>query len=885
MDAFRRFLSVLRNLFHGRRVERELDAELRGYLDLLTDEKIASGMTLERARREARIELGGVEQVKEEVRAVRAGALLEQLTHDVRYTLRGLRHAPVFAVTVIVTLALGIGANTAIFSIIDALLLRPLAVADPDRLVAVYRGAGASDGAFSYATVERLAAQQNVFSGVSAWAVSSSWLRGAGDAERVSVHTVSPGYFDVLGVRPELGGGFPRASEEASYGAAIISDHFWRVGLGTDPGVVGRAISLGGQPVTIIGVAPRGFGGLDPSSPADVWVTLPTVAALQPGWDFRDPQEIWLQVIARLRDDVGARAAEGAIQAALPAGASVPAPLAGALRLVPAATPIFDPSARASSSKLAMLVAAVAFFVLVVACANVANLLLVRSGARRREVAVRLAVGASRARLARQMITESLVLGAAGCLAGLTVAYWTLRGVVALAPASAIPPGISVSLDGRIVIFAVLLSVLTALVFGAGPAWQASQVDLLPVIKGSQEDHGLGRGAMGLRRGLVITQVALSAVLLVGAALFLRTLGNALSVEPGYDVRHVLLATVDFTAAKLSPPAAQAAGDRVLERLRAAPGVSGAALGQIVPFSGSFVSRPAVPDGQTMTGENEAEFMTPYAVVSDGYFHALGMPVRGRDFTAGDTEEAPRVAVINESLARKFWPGQSALGKRVTLPLREPGPSYEVVGIVPDGKYVTLMEAQHPYLYVPWKQMHRARMTLHVRTAGSPLEAEPAVREAIREAGGLPAYNILPLSSYLDRSLAQQRVVARLLLVFGGIALTLAAVGVYGLTAYTVTRRAKELGVRIALGARPADLIRMLMFQHGLLIAAGLAIGGVAALLVSGLVKSMLFGVTPSDPLSFAAGALVLSVTMLAATLIPARRAARADPLSALRVD
>ncbi len=884
MAVHRRLVSLVRNLVSGRRVEGDLDAELRGYVEMLADEKVASGVPLERARREALIELGGVDQVKEEVRAVRAGALLEQLVQDIRYAVRGLRRAPAFAITAIVTLALGIGANTAIFSVIDALLLRPLAVADPDRLVAVYRGADGSEGAFSYPVAKAIDARRDVLAGAAAWTTSSSWLGGTGDLERVSVHNVSPAYFDLLGVRPQIGAGFLTVNDEASTATAVISDRLWRTRFGADPSVIGRAISLEGLPVSIVGVAPRGFAGLDPSAPADVWITFATVALLQPGWDFRDPKEIWLQVIARLRDGVGVRTAEAAIQpvAEMTTGGSG---TAAALRLVPAATPIFDPTARASSSHLAMLVAGVALFVLVVACANIANLLLVRAGARQREVAMRLAVGASRSRLARQMITESLVLGIAGCVAGLLVAYWTLQAVVALAPASAIPRGITVSLDARIVIFAMLLSLVTALIFGAGPAWQMSRVDLLPVMKGSPDDPVIGRGAIGLRRGLVITQVALSVVLLVGAALFLRTLGNALSVAPGYDVRHVMLATVDFTAAKLSPAATQTAADRVLEHLRAVPGVDGVAFGQIVPFSGAFVSRPAVPEGRTLTDANEAEFMTPYAVVSDGYFRALGMPLRGRDFTATDTSDSPRVAVINESLARRFWPGQDPIGQRMTLPLNEPGPTFEVVGVVPDGKYVSLTEEQHPYMYVPWKQMHRARMTLHLRTAGDPLGAEPAVRDAMRAAGGLPAYNFIALGTYVDRSIGQQRVVARLLLIFGAIALTLAAVGVYGLTAYTVARRGKELGLRMALGARPADLVRMLMVQSGVLVGTGLLLGGLAALLLTGFVQALLFGVTPADPLSFAAGATVLAVAMLVATLIPARRATRVDPLAALRVD
>jgi predicted permease len=887
MPALTWLRSAVRNLFRRTAVDGELDAELRSYVDLVADEKIAAGMEPSRARREARMDLGGVEQVRQEVREARAGALVEQLVQDVRYGLRGLRRAPAFTAAIVITLALGIGANTAMFSVIDALLLRPLPVPDPDRLVAVYRGASGTEGAFAYPDFEELSARTDVLSGVAAWGSHSTFARIASDVERLTVHTVSPHYFRVLGTPSMSGPGFDVSSEVSSKGSIVVSDAFWRTRLGADPAVAGRVLSLGGQPMTIVGVAPPGVHGLDPAAPADAWITLASLAVLEPDWDFRARNEIWLRVVGRLPEGVDRRAAESALaDAGRRISAGAPSQFGGGLRLVPAGRPLHDPQSRASSLKMAWLAAGVSGSVLLIACANVASLLIVRAGARRRELGVRLAIGASRGRIARQVITESVLLAVAGCFGALLVAWGTIETLVAFAPAAAIPRGITVALDGRVASFAAAASVFTALVCAAWPAQLASRIDLLRIIKGTPNAHGGSRGVMGLRRGLVIAQVALSAVLLVGAGLFLRTMAAAMAVEPGYDIDRVMVTTIDFSATTLPPAARQVTGERILEGVRAIPGVEGAALGQIVPFSGALVARPAAPEGQAVTDANESTYLVPYSVVSDGYFGALGLPLRGRGFGAIDGADAPKVVIINETLARQHWPGQDALGKRLTLPLSTPGPSYEVVGVVADGKYVSLTESQHPYMYLPWAQTPRPRMTLHVRTSGDPLPFAPAIRDVVRAASGdLPADRMVTLRSLVDRSVAGQRVAARMLTIFGLIALSVAAVGVYGLTAFTVMRRRQELGVRVALGARPADLLWMLVSQSAWLIAAGLLIGGAGALGLSRLVRSLLFGVTPSDPVSFVVGGSLLVVVMLAATLIPARRATTLSPLAALRAD
>ena len=882
-----RLRSALRNIFRRRTVDGELDAELRSYVDLVADEKIAAGMEPARARREARLALGGLEQVREEVREVRAGALVEQLAQDIRYGLRGLRRAPAFTAAIVVTLALGIGANTAMFSVIDALLLRPLPVPDPDRLVAVYRGESGAEGAFAYPDFEEMSTRPDVFSGVAAWGTQSTFARVGSDVERLTVHTVSPHYFRVLGTPPALGPGFDVSSDVSSQGTIVVSEDFWRARLGADPAVAGRVLSLRGEPMTIVGVAPPGVYGLDPAAPADAWITLASLAVLEPDWDFKARNEIWLRVVGRLRDGVDHRAAEARLEeAGRQIASEAPPQFGGGLRLVSAGRALHDPDSRASSLKMAWLVAGVSGFVLLIACANVASLLIVRAGARRREIGVRLAMGASRGRVARQVITESLLLAIAGCLGALLVAWSTIETLVAFAPASAIPRGITVALDGRVTAFAALVSMFTALICGAWPAQLASRIDLLRIIKGTPQADGGSRSVMGLRRGLVVAQVALSAVLLVGAGLLVRTMAAAMAVEPGYDVDRVMVTTIDFSATTLPPAARQGTGERILEGVRAIPGVEGAALGQIVPFSGAFVARPAAPEGQVITDANESMYVVPYSVVSDGYFGALGLPLRGRPFGSMDGMDAPKVVIINDTLARQHWPGQDALGKRLTLPLSTPGPSYEVIGVVADGKYVSLTESQHPYMYLPWSQTPRPRMTLHVRTSGDPLRFAPAVRDVVRATSSdLPADRMVTLRSLVDRSMAGPRVAARLLTIFSLIALSVAAVGVYGLTAFTVMRRRQELGVRVALGARPADLLWMLVSQSAWTVVIGLLIGGAGALALTRLVKGLLFGVTPSDPVSFLLGGGLLVAVMLVATLIPARRATTLSPLAALRSD
>lgn len=884
MPLLPRVRSLLLNLLHARRADRALDQELDGYLALLTDEKIAAGLPPGEARRAALVELGGREQVKERVRAVRAGALLSELAQDVRYGVRMLRRSPGFALVAIVTLALGIGANTAIFGIVDALLFRPLPIADPGRVVAFYLGTTGTAHAFSYPEYVDYRAADSHLAGVAAWGGGNrAWLRVGADLDRVDVELVSGNYFDLLGLRAALGRTFTPADDDfrAPRGVAVISHRLWRTTFAANPAIAGQVVTVNGQSFTIVGVAPSRFNGLAVEAPPDMWVPLAAVSLLEPGWKIDDRREMWLSLIARLREDSDARAAQASVQPVAARAGVARDGMPGTVRLLPASAGSADPDAREAARRTASLVMAIVAFVLIIACANVASLVLARGASRTRELSVRLAIGATRGRVARQVMAESAILALASGLAALVVARWTTGLVVALAPAAAIPPGLDLSLDVRVIGFAIVVSALTAMVFGAAPAWYLARLDPLTVT------HGTGRGvtggaraAMRLRAALVLTQVALSIVLLVGASLLVRTLAAAQEVPSGYSTGKVLLVALDFSVLKVEPAESLATANRVVERARAIPGVEAAGFGQVVPFSGSMIQRPAVREGLPARDED----LVPYSVVGEGYFVTLGMTLRGRDFRASDNQAAPRVIVINETLARSLFPGENALGKRMQLPLKEPGPPFEVVGVVSDAKYVSPMERQAPFMYLPLAQTFRPRLTLHVRTSGSPAAFTAAVRSAVHDVSpDLPAFSPSTLDERLARSLARERLVARLLSVFSVVALVIAAVGIYGMVAYAVARRTREMGVRLALGAAPAALARLVVRQTATLLLIGVAVGIAAALVLTRFIASFLFGVTPTDPVAFAAAVAVLVTVAFVAACIPARRAARVDPLVALR--
>ncbi len=557
----------------------------------------------------------------------------------------------------------------------------------------------------------------------------------------------------------------------------------------------------------------------------------------------------------------------------------------GSLRLVPMRAATFDPAERRASWPVAALLAAVVASVLVIACANVASLLLARAASRARELGVRAAIGATRTRLVTQLVTEAGLLVAVGAAAGVVVARVSLAGLMAIAPPAALPPGVVIALDARTLVFAAAAALVTALATGLVPALAVSRTDVLPLLRTDATAHAPSAGPVRLQRALVVGQVALSLVLLVGAGLFLRTMASALAVDPGFEADRVLLVSVNLAVPHDTHDQMRAFYADAVSRVRAIPGVEAAGFGQIVPMSGGSTARPLVRDDAAWPPPGgEDATMVPYTVVGPGFFRALGTPVRGREFDARDGADAPPVVIVNETLARRLWPTGDALGRHVRVPLREPGPRYEVIGVVPDGKYRTLTETQSPFFYLAITQAPRPRVTLAVRTAGEPAAMAPVVRAAMEALDPrVPLYRVGTLASVVERSLAPERLAARLLGVFGLIALAVAGVGIYATLAFSVARRERELGVRAALGASSGSLARLALGESLAPTALGLAIGLGLSAWASRFVARFLFGVAPTDPATFVAVILLLAGVALAASWIPARRAARVDPASLLR--
>lgn len=809
---------------------------------------------------------------------------------ELRHAVRRLERAPGFTLAAVATLALGLGANVAAFAVVDALLMRPLPVRDPGRLVAVYADRGLTRRHFSYPDYLDLRDGQAVFDGLAAVGDGTAWL-GRTSPDRVALGIVSGSYFDVVGVA--MAAGRPLATTDDRRGeaarVAVISHRFWRTEFAGDPAVAGKTIVLNGRSFDVIGVAAEGFDGLDPASPVGVWVPFAALRVIEPDWTFDARDEIWITLVGRLRAGLSRRAAEAALEplaARIERAHARPPSDATALRLVPRSSATFDPAARRRAWPVAGLLEAVVAGVLLIACTNVAGLFLARASARRRELGVRAAIGATRARLLAGLATESGLLVAVGVAVGLVVARLALDVLLAVAPASVLPPGVEVTIDARVVGFALGAFGLTATVVGLPAALGASRADVVALLRAGGAIGRAPGGPAHLRRALIAAQVALSAVLLVGAGLFARTLASAAAVDPGFEADRVLLVSVDLGAAGYDAARMRAFYREAPARVTRIPGVEAAGLGQIVAMSGAGVARPVVREGVPWPppgGEDPAVFV-PYSVVGPGYFQAMGMRIRGRGFEAGDTVDRPPAVIVNEMLARRLWPGGDAIGRRVRLPLREAGPLVEVVGVAADGKYASLTEAPQPFFWLPLGQATRSRVTMHVRAPGDPMALAPAVRAALEELDPrLPLYHVRTLTSLVRASLATERFAARLLGLFGLVALVVVVMGVYGTLSFVVIRRTREIGVRLALGASSRDVGRMVRREAFWPLVAGLAAGMVLALWASGFVSAYLFGVTATDPATFAGVTLLLVAAGLAAGRLPARRATRMDPMAVLR--
>ena len=879
MPLLRRLSSLWRNIFDKERVERDLSDELRAYLEFLIEEKIREGFGPEEARRAALIELGGVEQVKERVREVRMGHQLETVWQDLRYGLRTLLKNPGFTLVAVLTLSLGIGANTAIFSVVNAVLLRPLPFAEPERLVWLWDTQPQLPTApASLPDFLDWKAQNQSFEHLAAFQSGSMFLDTGDGMRDTPVGLVTPETFALFRVSPILGRTF--TDEETLPGrfrVAVLSHGMWQSRFGSDPNVLGRTMDVSGAPYTIIGVMPEGFSFPDR---AEFWRPLP----IDPNKLDRGPH--YLRVVGRLKPEVTLAQAQAEMSAlASRIAEQYPEKIAGhgvKLEL------LRDVVVGDIGPALFVLLGAVVF-VLLIACANVANLLLARVGVRQKEIAVRTALGASRLRIVRQLFTESMMLSVGGGAAGLLIAVWGVNWLVSLAPKT-IPRVHEIAVDPRVICFTLLISVATSLLFGLAPALQASKPDLTDALKeGGRSSAGLARNR--LRSVLVISEVALSMVLLIGAGLMIRSFAKLNQVDPGFNPDRVFTMGVTLLRSKY-PEEERVASfySQLLERAAATPGVVSAGAISDLPLLGSNTSDSFTIEGRPPVAKQE-EPSTEYHVVTPRYFESMGIPLlAGRDFAWTDTKQSPNVVVINQAFARRHFAGESPLGHRLRLQGQERDPLL-IVGVVGDVRQLGLdkqpvPEAFVPFLQDPLSETYQRSMTIVARTQSDPGAVAGSLRAALTSLDkSLPVYDLKPMTEYLRDSLARRRFNLILLTAFSGVALALAAVGIYGVISYGVTQRTHEIGIRMALGAEKGDVLWLVVRQGMLMALGGVAIGLLASFALTRLMETLLFGVSVTDPLTFSVIALLLTSVALLACFIPARRATKVDPMVALRYE
>jgi len=816
---------------------------------------------------------------------------------DIRYGIRSLLKKPGFTTVAVLALALGIGANSTIFSLANSVFLRQLPVPQSNRLVWLFTD---RDNNVSYPDYVDYAHQTDIFSGVLAYDWVALNLGSSGQADRVEGALVSANYFDVLSVKPEMGRTF-LSDEDKTPGAApvaVISHALWRDHFGSDPGVIGKTVVLNGQQFAVVGVAPAGFVGTEEAFPRDIWIPLSMRAQLRPEAiafggnqnQLTDRNARWFTTMARLKPDVSLRQAQarmdylaGQLAKAHPetnANRHIDVYVAGNGR------PVF----RTLLLPVTWILLATVGLVLLIACANVANLLLARSTSRRKEIAIRLALGASRGRLVRQLMTESALLAFLGGCAGLVLSFWTTNLLMAFKPSVPLPININVSTDWRVLAFTFLFSLLAGILFGLVPALQASKPDVVPVLKDERSAFSHRYRLFSLRNVLVIAQVAMSLVVLVAAGLFLRSLRNAQAISPGFDATQVLAMSLATGSQGYDETKSRLFYQQLVNRVQALPGVQSASIAQSSPLSYLYspaLAAPTIVEGhEPPAGENPP--IIGNNTVGPNYFQTLGIPLlRGRDFTTEAREGSPKVAIINETMARRFFANEEPLGRRVRI-MRRGGQSVscEIIGVVRDSKYLSLGEDAAPFLFLPYSQNSSPVMTLLVRANGNPKNLTAAVRHEVQTLDdNLPPFNVVTLTENVDISLFPARFGALLLGGFGLLALVLAIVGIYGVMSYSVGQRTHEIGIRMALGAQVNNVLRLVVGQGMLMASLGVAVGLAAAFALTRVVKSLLYGVSATDLATFTGIALLLMVVALLACYLPARRAAKVDPMATLRYE
>jgi len=889
MDLEQWFYSLrlrVRAFFHPNQVDEEMKEELREHLEQQIKENVARGMSPEQARYSALHTLGGITQIEQQCRDARGGSFLEDFVQDLRYGFRQLRRSPGFSALAVLCLTLGIGANTAVFSWVEGILFRPYPlVAHQQRLFAV---AGTVPGKrielLSWPDFLDLRRSCTLCEESFVTKITGSTLSVGDHAETTTGSIVSANYFDAIGVRPVLGRSFEPREEVGSdsHPVVVISYQLWRKRFKGDSEIIGKTQRFNNVPHTIIGVAPEGFYGTFVGWAMQFWVPASMEESFESGgYKLDDRGARWIEAYVRLKPGVTRTQAQQEISAiAARLETNYPATNRGrGIGLWPLWQTPFNNAGTLLPTLEVM--AAVVALVLLIACANVGNLLLVRSFARRHELSVRLAMGASRVRLLKQLLTEGLILSALGTAGGLLAGYWCRHALVLLLPArSGVAMYLPGEIDGRVMSWSAGICLIVTLIVGLIPAFQTRNLDLAGPLKAEASGVVGARGRAWMRSGLVVLQVCLSFILVVGAALLLESLGKIRTTSPGFTTTSVVTTGVSLVAAGYDVPRAKIFQDELIDRLSALPGVESVAFARVTPLGyGTYSSTPIAVDGYQPPPEEQPAI--EYNQVSPGYFATLGIPLpSGREFARADDENAPLVAIVNRTMMTRYWGGQDPIGRR----LQVNGRWARVVGVAADSKYESMRETPRPFFYVPLRQDFVRGPALYIRT-NQPLPNMLAalVREVHALDANLALYEMITLQEQVNRSTSPQLVAVTLVSILGGLALLLAGVGLYGVMSYAVAQSARELGLRMALGAGAANLLRLVISRGLQLTAGGVLFGAVTALALTRLLGKLLYNVSPHDPWVFASALAVMTMTAVSACLLPAWRAARTDPARVLR--
>ncbi|MEN6533374.1 MAG: ABC transporter permease [Bryobacteraceae bacterium] len=907
------------NLARGRR-EAELAEEFESHVEMLVEENLRRGMTPEEARRAALIKFGGIESAKENYRDQRCYPWIETFLQDVRYALRGMRRSPGFTAVAVICLALGIGANTAIFSVINAIMIRLLPVSRPEQLVLLNFEAkgnvrsvqtsmsGYKNSSFPYAVFESLRERVRTMSGVAAFVPTgfgsdSLTVVTNGRSGLATGELVSGNYFSLLGVSPAIGRAI--VEDDLKSGApnvAVISHSYWKREFGGAPSVIGQYIDVNGLPFTIVGVAPAEFLGLNTDLPPDIWAPLRDMPALQP-WGLRRPagksvfpdkRWWWCMIVGRLKPDTSKEQvlseANALFQNTIAATATSLPPANALPRLVLISASRGMVNLRKRLSQPLFVLSAVMLLVLLIACTNVAALLVARAKSRQREICVRLAIGASRARIVRQLLTESTLLSLIGGGLGLLVAQWGSRVLVLLLPAAQGTAEIVssvVRLDGTVLFFSLVVSVVTGFVFGLAPALRATRVNLASQL---HECSSTTASRFALGRLLVSGQVALSVLLLFGAGLFVRTLQNLEQIDVGFNSNNLLLFRVDPSRTGYDDARASVLYRRALERIKGVPGVQSASISSLPLLAGWKNTTNGYPDSGTVLSDSAR--LVSWNHVSPGFLETMGIPVLfGRNIEWRDFDGGRRVAVVNETLAQRFFPNESPVGHRLTLGIRyDPSDSWEIVGVARNAKYSDIRQQPPCTAYLLFEvesgRIGSGGVHFEIRTAGDPAAMASSIRKVMRDVDpSLPLIRLRTQRDVVDEALQLERMFASLTTLFGLLALLLVSIGLYGTLTYSVVRRTSEIGIRMALGAERPQVMWMILRESLSVTGVGLAVGLPLAISLSRLVRSQLYDVTPYDPVTIAMTAVILAVVTVVAGFVPANRASRIEPMQALRCE